>query len=196
MAEISEHQQRPSAPPQCPIVLVHGTWARGFFADNSERQDRENLKPERKRWFEEGSEFRQRLEKGLGGETGEYVVRTLLWSGGNSISARDEAALRLAERRVTIQFIFNDRPPSERNFWLIVEPSKEVDLCAVDPGFDADLYVSTDLRTMTEIWIGYTTIGPVSKDGRLALIGDHKLAAELRTWLKLSVFAKIEKKVA
>jgi hypothetical protein len=66
----------------------------------------------------------------------------------------------------------------------------------VDPGFDADLYVSTDLRTMTEIWIGYTTIGPVSKDGRLALIGDHKLAAELRTWLKLSVFAKIEKKVA
>jgi DNA-binding HxlR family transcriptional regulator len=53
--------------------------------------------------------------------------------------------------RQTIQFIFGDCPQSERNFWLIVEPEKEVDLCVVDPGFDVDLYLSTDLRTMTEI---------------------------------------------
>ena len=52
-------------------------------------------------------------------------------------------------RRNTIQFIFNDRPPSERNYWLIVEPGNEVDLCLVDPGLDVDLYVSTDLRTVT-----------------------------------------------
>jgi DNA-binding HxlR family transcriptional regulator len=99
-------------------------------------------------------------------------------------------------RRNTIQFIFNDRPPSERNYWLIVEPGNEVDLCLVDPGLDVDLYVSTDLRTMTEIWLGYTAIGSVAEDGRLVLIGNSKLAADLRTWLKLSVFAKMEKKVA
>ena len=56
--------------------------------------------------------------------------------------------------------------------------------------------VSTDLRTMTEIWLGYTAIGTASEDGRLVLTGNSKLAAELRTWLKLSVFAKFEKKVA
>ena len=99
-------------------------------------------------------------------------------------------------RRNTIQFIFNDRPPSERNYWLIVEPDHEVDLCLVDPGFDVDLYVSTDLRTMTEIWLGYTAIKPASEGGRFALTGNSKLAADLRGWLKLSVFAKIEKKVA
>lgn len=99
-------------------------------------------------------------------------------------------------RRNTIQFIFNDRPPSERNYWLIVEPGNEVDLCLVDPGFDVDLYVLTDLRTMTEIWLGYTALGPVSEDGRLVLTGSRKLAADLRRWLKLSVFAKMEKKVA
>jgi len=99
-------------------------------------------------------------------------------------------------RRNVIQFIFNDRPPSERNYWLIVEPEKEVDLCLVDPGFDVDLYVSTDLRTMTEIWLGYTPIGPKSQEDRLILTGSSKLAAELRAWLKLSAFANVEKQVA
>jgi DNA-binding HxlR family transcriptional regulator len=99
-------------------------------------------------------------------------------------------------RRNTVQFIFNDRPPSERNFWLIVEPATEVDLCLVDPGFDVDLYVSTDLRTMTEVWLGYMAIGAAAENGRLVLTGDSKLAGDLRSWLKLSVFAKLEKKVA
>jgi hypothetical protein len=98
--------------------------------------------------------------------------------------------------RNTIQFIFNDSSPSERNYWLIVEPGNEVDLCLVDPGFDVDLYVSTDLRTMTEIWLGYTAIGPASEDGRFVVIGNTNLAVDLRTWLKLSVFAKLDKKVA
>ena len=102
----------------------------------------------------------------------------------------------MPRRRIVVQFIFNDRPPAERNYWLIVEPGNEVDLCLVDPGFDVDLYVSTDLRTMTEIWLGYAAIGPVSEDGRLVLTGNKDLAADLRAWLKLSVFAKVEKKVA
>jgi DNA-binding HxlR family transcriptional regulator len=99
-------------------------------------------------------------------------------------------------RRNTIQFIFNDRPVSERNYWLIVEPSEQVDLCLIDPGFDVDLYVSTDLQSMTEIWLGYRTIDQASDNGRLLLTGSSKLAADLRSWLKLSVFANVEKKVA
>ncbi len=98
--------------------------------------------------------------------------------------------------RNTIQFIFGDRPASERNCWLIVDPDQEVDLCFVDPGFDVDLYVSTDLRTMTEIWLGYVPIGRASEDGRLVLTGSSKLAGDLRAWLKRSVFANVEKKVA
>ncbi|MDA9520866.1 HxlR family transcriptional regulator [Bradyrhizobium sp. CCBAU 11434] len=99
-------------------------------------------------------------------------------------------------RRNTIQFIFKDRPNSERNYWLIVEPNKDVDLCLVDPGFDVDLYVSTDLQSMTEIWLGYVTADQMSDDGRLVLTGSSKLATDLRAWLKLSVYANFEKKVA
>jgi DNA-binding HxlR family transcriptional regulator len=102
----------------------------------------------------------------------------------------------LPPRRITIQFIFNDRPKDERNYWLIVDPGKPVDLCTVDPGFDVDLYLSTDLRTMTEIWMGYTTVARAKDDGRLTLTGNRQIEANLNDWLKLSTFAKIEKLVA
>ncbi|MES1180169.1 MAG: transcriptional regulator, partial [Hyphomicrobium sp.] len=80
--------------------------------------------------------------------------------------------------------------------WLIVEPGKEVDLCSADPGFDIDLYLSTDLRTMTEIWMGYTPLGRAKEDGRLTVTGDRQLEAKLKAWLSLSRFAKVEKLVA
>ena len=99
-------------------------------------------------------------------------------------------------RRNTIQFIFKDRPISERNYWLIVEPKKDVDLCLVDPGFDVDLYVTTDLQSMTEIWLGFRTVVQMADEGRFVLTGNSELAANLRTWLRLSVFANVEKKVA
>ena len=60
-------------------------------------------------------------------------------------------------RRV-IQFRYPALPPAQRAWWLMVEPEAEVDLCSVDPGFDVDLYISTDLRTMTAIWMGLDTV--------------------------------------
>lgn len=102
----------------------------------------------------------------------------------------------LPPRRSTIQFIFKDRPKAGRNYWLVVEPGKPVDLCVVDPGFDVDLYLSTDLRTMTEIWMGYITVARARDDGRMMLTGNRRIETSLTTWLKLSIFAKVEKLVA
>src|SRR4051812_43560818 len=41
----------------------------------------------------------------------------------------------MPSRRSTIQVIFADLPESRKNWWLIVEPGEETDLCSVDPGF-------------------------------------------------------------
>ena len=98
--------------------------------------------------------------------------------------------------RSTIQVIFTDLKKTQQNWWLIVDPGQEVDLCSVDPGFDVDLYLSTDLRTMTEIWMGYTTIERAKEQGRLVLTGSKQLAADMGSWLRLSPFAKVKKLVA
>jgi hypothetical protein len=99
-------------------------------------------------------------------------------------------------KRNTIQIIFTDLPESRKNWWLVVEPEQEVDLCSVEPGFDVDLYLSTDLRTMTEIWMGYTAILRAKEQGRLHLTGDRQLAGDVDSWMGLSPFARVEKKVA
>ena len=46
-----------------------------------------------------------------------------------------DPAAHAAARRSTVQVIFNDLPEARRNWWLVVEPGREVDLCSVDPGF-------------------------------------------------------------
>ena len=64
----------------------------------------------------------------------------------------------LPDRRCVIHFVYPEQPTARRKWWLVVEPGKPVDLCSFDPGFDVDLYVTTDLRTMTAIWMGLTTV--------------------------------------
>jgi DNA-binding HxlR family transcriptional regulator len=98
--------------------------------------------------------------------------------------------------RCTIQVILKDLPESKRNWWLVVGPGDEVDLCSIDPGFEVDLYLVTDLRTMTEIWMGYTTIARAKTDDKLVVTGSRELEAGLEDWLGLSSFAKVEKRVA
>jgi DNA-binding HxlR family transcriptional regulator len=100
----------------------------------------------------------------------------------------------LPDRRTVIQFLYPELPLSKRFWWLVIEPHGEVDLCWSDPGFEVDLYVTSDLRTMTSIWMGMTT---VAKEGRkVTLTGDRGLAGSIQTWLGLSPFAVEPKRVA
>ena len=109
---------------------------------------------------------------------------------------RNIDATPMPPRRSTIEFIYNDQPVATRHWWLIVEPGEAVDLCAVDPGFDVDLFLVTDLRTMTEIWMGYSTVARAKDSGRLVVTGSRQLEADLKSWLRLSPFAKVERFVA
>jgi DNA-binding HxlR family transcriptional regulator len=93
----------------------------------------------------------------------------------------------LPNRRTVIQFLYQELPFSKRSWWLVVEPRGEVDLCWSDPGFEVDLYVATDLRTMTRIWMGHST---VRREGdKVTLTGDRNVAATMQSWLGLSRFA-------
>jgi DNA-binding HxlR family transcriptional regulator len=118
-------------------------------------------------------------------------VNLLMWDMRRGINAAP-----MPPRRSTIQVIYRDLPEARRNWWLVVQPDREVDLCSVDPGFDVDLYLVTDLRTMTEIWMGYTAIPKARADDRLVITGNRGLEANLERWFSRSPFAKFEKLVA
>lgn len=101
----------------------------------------------------------------------------------------------LPDRRCVVQFLYSDLPVSKKDWWLVIEPDGEVDLCWADPGFDTDLYVTTDLRSMTAIWMGVDTVGKARRDERMTVVGDRQLAADMQTWLGLSPFAVEPKRV-
>jgi len=100
----------------------------------------------------------------------------------------------LPNKRTVIQFLYSELPASKSHWWLVVEPGGGVDLCWSDPGFEIDLYVATDLRTMTSIWMGLTSVE--KEHGKLKLSGPQGIIKSMQTWLGLSPFARIRKQVA
>jgi len=85
------------------ITLVHGTWPRGFFPRLFRFKQwirgligwRQPGEPP-PFWFEEGNPFLARLSAELGDIP--HKITRLLWTGKNSIRARDETSHVLAER--------------------------------------------------------------------------------------------------
>lgn len=97
-------------------------------------------------------------------------------------------------RRYVIQIVYPELTLARRNWWLIVEGGV-IDLCSVDPGFEVDLYVTTDLRTMTSVWMGLSTVDAEVRAGRLTLVGDDRVKSTMQKWLGLSPFAVEKKRV-
>lgn len=100
----------------------------------------------------------------------------------------------LPKQRTTVQFLYPELSSSKKLWWLVIEPNGVVDLCWSNPGFDIDLFVTTDLRTMTAIWMGLTTMERESD--KFELLGSRAVAATMQKWLGLSPFAKQMKLVA
>ncbi|MCU4651843.1 helix-turn-helix transcriptional regulator [Roseibacterium sp. SDUM158016] len=98
----------------------------------------------------------------------------------------------LPKRRTVIQFLYHDLPSTKRDWWVVVEPDGEVDLCWADPGFEVDLYVTTDLGTMTAIWMGVTDVE--AERDKFEFNGSREIAARMQSWLGLSPFA-VQKKL-
>ena len=117
-------------------------------------------------------------------------VQLLMWD-----MRRNLNPTPMPQGRNVVQFVYPELPATQRSWWLIVDPKDDVDLCSVDPGFDVDLYVSVDLRTMTAIWMGLDTVRAAVASKRMILTGERRIASAMQTWLGLSPFAK-EKKLA
>jgi DNA-binding HxlR family transcriptional regulator len=118
-------------------------------------------------------------------------VQLLMWD-----MRRNLNTTPMPKKRSVVQFSYPELPATQRSWWLIVDPEESIDLCSIDPGFDVDLYVSVDLRTMTAIWMGLDTVRAAIANRRLMLTGNPQLATAMQSWLGLSPFAKEQKLVS
>ncbi|MGO4872798.1 MAG: winged helix-turn-helix transcriptional regulator [Roseiarcus sp.] len=96
------------------------------------------------------------------------------------------------QHRTCICFEFSDMPREKALYWL-VGSADGVELCITEPGYDVDLFVTTDVRTMTRVWNGDLTLTSKIEDGSIDLHGQSKLREEFHSWLRLSLFANVER---
>jgi DNA-binding HxlR family transcriptional regulator len=112
----------------------------------------------------------------------ELDVTVLVWN----IKRRVDPNV-FSAHRTTICFEFTDVPEDRQKWWL-VNRQGTVDLCAFDPGFAVDLYVTTDIRTMIQIWFGRLTWESATRSGKVEVTGPRPLRERLRSWLLLNPY--------
>ena len=100
-----------------------------------------------------------------------------------------------AHKRYTIKFDYPEIGGRQGSWWLVIDKGS-VDLCAIDPGYDVDLYVTSKLRSMTAVWMGHSTLKAEVNAGNIELTGDKALARSMHEWLGLSPFAKEKPRIA
>jgi DNA-binding HxlR family transcriptional regulator len=112
----------------------------------------------------------------------------LMWTLQRRIIAEE-----LPRRRNVVRFNFSDATSPASTYWLISKPGETIELCASDPGFDVDLYVETEVAVMTGIYLGRRTFDREIEDGRFFMSGDQRLAHTIKRWLKISIYADVER---
>lgn len=96
----------------------------------------------------------------------------------------------LPPRRIVMQFTFNEPDNEPQNFWTISRPGVQVDVCHIDPGFDVDLFVISELRGMVSAYMGHTPLQAEIDEERIQLIGNPVLEKTVTRWFILSSYAR------
>lgn len=115
------------------------------------------------RWLELGDEH-----------TNPSVV---LWAWSTVYLARE----LLPDQRVVVRFDFTDQPAPNHCLWLLVDHG-DAELCKKYPGFDEDLIVETDMRTLALWHLKHLEWTDALRAGRIRMTGPAWLARALPTW--------------
>jgi hypothetical protein len=89
---------------------------------------------------------------------------------------------QLPDRRVVVGFRLRAR--GRRAYWLVMQPG-EVSLCPEHPGYDEDLWVTTDPTTLYLVFLGRTALSTAMEDNALRVDGPPSLARALPRWFRL-----------
>jgi hypothetical protein len=99
----------------------------------------------------------------------------------------------LPQGRTVLRFTFTDQPKARRHRWIVAEPP-EVDLCITDPGFEVDVFVTTDSRTIIWVWYGDIPLSDAIAEGSIDLHGPRQLCRAFPSWLLLNELAGVPRR--
>ena len=96
---------------------------------------------------------------------------------------------KLVGKENVIRFKFTDIKKYP-NWWLVVM-GEEIDICIKDPGKDIDVYFTTSVKTMADIWMGDNNYRKAQREGTLKIVGNTALTQNITSWISNSIFKDI-----
>lgn len=99
------------------------------------------------------------------------------------------APQKLPGGKTVIHFHYTDLD-NYGDWWIKVE-NEDVDLCVDNPGIDIDVNITTDLRTMTEVWMGDIPIRQARDSGKLKIVAPSAYTRDIKSWLGLHILSDI-----
>lgn len=93
--------------------------------------------------------------------------------------------------RTVIKFEFTDYTSQFRLWWLVIKEG-DVDVCVKDHGYEVDLTISSDLKTLTSVWMGDSTIMKAMREKMINVSGSSHLKKNIATWLGVNYYADVK----
>lgn len=87
-----------------------------------------------------------------------------------------------------IHFKFTD--VEDKSSWWLVVQAGEIDICDKDPGKDVDVYFTTTVKALVQVWMGDVSYSRAIADGDLSVIGPAPLVRNVSEWMHNSVFSE------
>ena len=95
----------------------------------------------------------------------------------------------LIGKETVVQFNFTDIKEYPR--WWLVAAEDEVDICINDQGKEVNVYFTTTVPTMVDVWVGNTTYKKAIREEKLKVVGDKFLTRNITDWMENSAFADL-----
>jgi hypothetical protein len=111
-------------------------------------------------------------------------VGTFMWDFHRSL---DTTELPDGETVFSVTFTGLD---AHRKWWLVAN-GETVDLCTDDPGKEVDLYISSTLPILAEIWMGDCDVTSAVRDEDIMLTGASYLVRGVSQWFPKSRYADV-----
>jgi len=97
----------------------------------------------------------------------------------------------LPDGETVLCFIFEEL--TQFKSWWIVVQGDDVDLCTKNPGKDVDLYISSTVRTMVEIWEGELELNTALRKSLVKTNGNRQLVKTLTEWFGICLYADVKR---
>lgn len=91
-----------------------------------------------------------------------------------------------------VQFCFPDAVEGKQLHWLVFD-RHSIDVCYIDPGLEASVYLEASLPDFVRVWMGWMELEEAVSSGTLILEGPDRITRHARKWLGLSILAGIKK---